>query len=158
MAHPPYPLGLPAALEKNPPLMHCDGCAIGHYKKSPHLRISKQPPPGHTIVTDIARPMTKMAAGHQYFMTDIELHTRMNIVYLLKTKSETKSILQSSATRMERHFGHPIARIRCNNANEYLSKLLLCFFQVRAASVESTTANTPEENGIAKISNRTLMQ
>lgn len=137
--------------------MHCQGCSRSHFRKTPHKHKIKRPPPGHTLVTDIAGPLPKSGARYQYFLNIIELHSRMKIVYLLKTKTEAGEVLTDTMNKVERHFGHPIARIRCDNANEYLTKTLVRIFGQRAVALDPTTPHTPEENAVSERLNRTIM-
>lgn len=157
MAQLPVDLGLPRALRHSRLQMQCQGCSIGHFQKSPHKRIATLPPPGHTLVTDIAGPFPKTAAAHQYFLTITELNTRMRFAYLIRTRGETPKYLTGAITKIERHFAHPIARLTCDNANEFLTKTMLDTFRQRAIALGPTIPHTPEENAIAKRLNRTLV-
>lgn len=79
--------------------------------------------PGQTISTDIGSPLPQTEKGYRYLMTVNELHTRMKIVYLLQHKSEAEKQWIEATEKIHRHFNRHIARISCDNTNEYMIKL-----------------------------------
>ena len=137
--------------------MTCSGCLSGHYQPAPHRGFTERPPPGHTVVTDIGGPLPKTFGGYEYFITFTELHTRMTVVQLLRRKSDTENALREHIARLGRHFGITPAKIRCDNANEYLTKQILRVFGTQATDIRPTVPHSPQENAIAERLNKTLM-
>lgn len=81
-------------------------------------------------------------------------HERSLLAYVTHRKTDpvTGGRSQSGAT-----LGHPIERIRCDNANEYLTKTLATVFGQRAVALDPTTPHTPQENAVSERLNRTLV-
>ena len=80
---------------------------------------TSRPPLGHTVATDIAGPYPPTPEGFKYFLTFIELHIRHAIVVLLRKRSEAEQHIRSVLTRLGRHLGRPIVRLRSDNANGF---------------------------------------
>ena len=150
--------GLPDELRRAPPPMTCAGCNIGHQYRSSHKSTSPRPTIGHTIATDLAGPLPKTKEGHQYILTVTELHSRMRFISLLRTRQETPSALLAMIAQIERHTGTPIARVRSDNANEYLTKKILDDTRARGTAIDPTVPHTPQQNSIAERLNRTLLE
>ena len=91
MARLKKPFGLPAFLKTGIPPMHCDGCRYAHYQTAPHSRVSTRPPPRHATVTDIAGPFPATFGGHAHLITFMEIHKRMTIFQLMRTRLETEN-------------------------------------------------------------------
>ena len=68
----------------------------------------------------------------------------MAIVDLLKTKSGTEGALIATVASFEPYLDRPIARVRSDNANEYLKKLLLRTMSQRGTVIDPTCAHTPQ--------------
>ena len=150
-------LGLPAALTRPPPPAHFQGCIEGHYQRAPHRWHTSRPPPGHTVVTDIAGPLPRTPDGHQYFLKITDLRSRLYLVYILKNRAVVEEYLTEAAATLEKHFGNIFSRFPCDNAQEFLSKVLLRLFGSKATTVDPTPSHTPQENSIADRANKTLM-
>lgn len=157
MAKSPHQLGIPWSLRTSQPPMHLQTCSRSHFQNAPHRNTATRPPPGHTVAMYIAGPLPKTAAGSQCFLTITELNTRLKLVYLLKNRAETGECLTKTINKIERNFGHPMARIRCDNANEFLSKTLIRQFGQLAIDIYPTTPHTPEENAISERPNPTIL-
>ena len=147
-------LGLPRSLPRHSQVT-CSGCLKAHLQPQPHNRPAEIPPPGHTLVTDICGALQKSPDGFKFFMTVTELHTRMSMVFLLKTRSAAGNTIISAAET--RHFGVAPARIRCDNAPEFLTKDVLRHFAAVATHVDPTVPHTPQDNSIAERLNQTLI-
>lgn len=153
---------LPAILCRSSSLvpMHCSSCSVAHFQRAPHHGHSPRPPPGHTLVTDMAGPLGdgKSTPGrYRHFLTVTELATRMRFIYLMRSRSEAGAKIREAIITIERHFGHRVSRVRCDNASEYLSKELLSWYAERGTHVDPTVPDSPQENSISERLNRTLM-
>ena len=153
----PLPLGLPREVQQDMRPIHCQGCSIAHFQMAPHTRRTPRTLPGNTIVTDISGPFPKTTGGYAYFITFTELYTRFTIVHLLKTQSEVGVLLCNVVRLIQRHFGRHPACITCDNANEYLTKVLLQVFAQETIQVKPTVPHSPLENAVADCINKTYM-
>ena len=91
-------------------------------------------------------------------MTITELHTRMRFVSLLRSKQDAPRVLLATMTQIERHTGRHIARVRSDNANEYLTKELLETARTRGTAFDPTVPHTPQQNSVSERLNRTLLE
>ena len=149
--------GLPPALQHQVSTRDCHGCAVGHIQRKSHQGTVVRPPPGHTIAVDIAGGLPSTFNNASMFLTIVEIHTRMLFVTLLSRKSESEDIIFNTIQRIERHFDRPIARVRCDNAKEFLTKSLIAKLAARATTLDPTVPHSPQENSIAERINRTLL-
>lgn len=99
-----------------------------------------------------------MREGFQYFLVLTELHTRYKIVFLLKRKSDAEQCIFEAVARVERHFSKPLARVRVDNADVFLTQILLRCLRNKGIVIEPTIPNTPQENSISERTNRTIME
>lgn len=149
--------GLPAQMRQTPPPMTCSGCNIGHHSRAPHKSTTSRPPFGHTVATDLLGPLPKTKEGHQHILTVTELHTRMRFICLLKDRKQTPRFLSDLLTHVASHTGQRIARVRCDNANEYLTRQVLALSRRDGFAVDPTVPHTPQQNAVAERFNRTLI-
>lgn len=150
-------LGLPTILKGKFPPMHCSGCSHGKLQRAPHKGVTKRTPPGHTLVTDMAQIEEASDDGFLHFMTITEMYTRFKWVFLLKRKSEAERYLIETVTKIQRHFNQQVAEIRCDNANEYLTRKQLRIFSLQGTTIVPTIAHTPQQNSVSERTNRTIM-
>lgn len=121
-----YPAcGLPVSLQQPPPPMCCRGCNAGHHSPAPHKSTAPVPPIGHTIATDLLGPLPNNAEGFEHIITVTELHTCMRFITLLKRKSNAPDALLGIISKIQRHTNSRVARVRCDNANEFLTQSVL---------------------------------
>lgn len=145
--------GLLTDLYKNKVPIHCHGCIEGHMQRT--LPVSL---PGHTITTDIGGPLPATPEGSRYFITFTDLHTCHVVVVLFKRKSEAEGHILSVLHRLSHHFGRNVARVRSDNANEFLEKALTRTLPASCILLDSTIPHTPQENSISERLNFTLSQ
>lgn len=150
------PLGLPAHLKDSFPPMNCSGCSQCKMQQAPHTGSTTRPPPGHTLVTDLAE-VERSEHGYLHFMTVTELHTRFKWVYLLKRKREAQRYLIEAVTKIQRHFNHTVTKIRCDNANEYLTQMEIRVMAQQGTAIIPIIPHTSQQNSVAERANRTIM-
>lgn len=135
--------GLPRALLEKLPPMHCQGCSVGDQTLAAHRGTLSRAPPGNTLSSDIAGQLPKTPNGHQYFLMVTEHNTRFRLVYLLRTKGEAEPHIMSTVDKIARRSGTLTARLRTDNSNEFLTKLLTKVSAVRGIHLNPTTVHTP---------------
>ncbi|GJS18585.1 putative ribonuclease H-like domain-containing protein [Tanacetum coccineum] len=74
------------------------------------------------------------------------------------TKYETSGILKSFITRIENLVDHKVKVIRCDNGTEFKNKEMNHFCEMKGILIQYSVAKTPQQNGIAKRRNRTLIK
>ena len=153
----PKSKGLPQPLVFAKTPIKCSGCCEGGLVRKPFKNTIRRTAPGHTVVPDIEGPLPRSDKGHHYFITFTESHTRFTLVYLLQTKAEAERYMLEAIAKIERHFGTSVARVRCDNANAYLTKMIRKAFGRRATYLDPTVPHTPQENSVSEHLNGTIM-
>nr|GFA86219.1 hypothetical protein [Tanacetum cinerariifolium] len=79
-------------------------------------------------------------------------------VYFLKSMDETTPILKDFIRQAENQFYHKVKTIRSDNETEFKNSELIEFCGLKEIKKEYSNARTPQENGVAKRKNRTLIE
>ncbi|GJV82961.1 ribonuclease H-like domain-containing protein [Tanacetum coccineum] len=79
-------------------------------------------------------------------------------VFFLATKDETSGILKSFITGIENLVDHKVKVIRCDNGTEFKNKEMNQFCEMKGILRQYSVARTPQQNGVAKRRNRTLIE
>lgn len=101
--------------------------------------------------------MPKTDEGHQHLLIVTELYTRMRFLVPLRRKSQASKALLGFFSHIRAHTGKPVARVGCDNANEFLTKHVFSEGRRQGFRVDLTVPHTPQTNSIAERFNRTLM-
>nr|GEW43369.1 putative ribonuclease H-like domain-containing protein [Tanacetum cinerariifolium] len=91
----------------------------------------------------------------QHNMYSIDLN---NITFFLRTKDETSGILRNSITEIENLKDLKVKIIRCDNGGESKNKEINELCTRKGIKREFSNARTPQQNGVAKRRNRTLIE
>ncbi|GJU63661.1 ribonuclease H-like domain-containing protein [Tanacetum coccineum] len=71
---------------------------------------------------------------------------------------ETSGILKSFITEIENLVDKKVKIIRCDNGTEFKNRVMSEFCEEKGIKKEFSTAKTPQQNGVAKRRNRTLIK
>ncbi|GJZ29120.1 putative ribonuclease H-like domain-containing protein [Tanacetum coccineum] len=74
------------------------------------------------------------------------------------TKDETSGILKSFITGIENLVDHKVKVIRCYNRTEFKNREMNQFCEMKGILRQFSVARTPQQNGVAKRRNRTLIE
>ncbi|GJU95080.1 retrovirus-related pol polyprotein from transposon TNT 1-94 [Tanacetum coccineum] len=85
-------------------------------------------------------------------------YSRFTWVFFLATKDETSGILKSFITRIENLVDHKVKVIRCDNGTEFKNREMNQFCEMKGILRQYSVARTPQQNGVAKRRNRTLIE
>ncbi|GJV11241.1 putative ribonuclease H-like domain-containing protein [Tanacetum coccineum] len=75
-----------------------------------------------------------------------------------KARDKTSSILKSFITGIENLVDHKVKVIRCDNGTEFKNKEMNQFCKMKGILRQFSVARTPQQNGVAKRRNRTLIE
>ena len=143
------------------PIAQCDNCPYGKQTRAPFLKTESLPPDiGDIIVSDLCGPFELSVGGYKYFITWIDLSTRMSNVEFLKNK-ECKTVTESFKRYMAwllRQKKMDVKKVRTDNGGEYTGKEFEDVCSKLGIIHETTSPYTPEHNGIAERYNRTLQE
>nr|GEW62145.1 putative ribonuclease H-like domain-containing protein [Tanacetum cinerariifolium] len=81
-----------------------------------------------------------------------------NWVYFLKPKDETTPILKEFIRQAENQFNHKVKTLRNDNGTELKNHDLIEFRGLKGIKREYSNARNPQQNGVAKRKNRTLIE
>ncbi|GJW58781.1 putative ribonuclease H-like domain-containing protein [Tanacetum coccineum] len=74
------------------------------------------------------------------------------------TKDETSGILKSFITGIENLVYHKVKVIRCDNGAEFKNREMNQFYEMKGILRHFSVAKTPQQNGVTKRRNRTLIE
>nr|GEZ33555.1 hypothetical protein [Tanacetum cinerariifolium] len=83
---------------------------------------------------------------------------RFTWTFFLKTKDETSGILRNFISEIENLKDLKVKIIRCDNRGEFRNKEMNDFCSKKGIKREFSNARTPQQNGVAKRRNRTLIE
>nr|GEU67187.1 putative ribonuclease H-like domain-containing protein [Tanacetum cinerariifolium] len=84
--------------------------------------------------------------------------SRFSWVFFLDTKDETLEILKNFIASIENQMDHKVKTIRCDNGTEFKNRIMNEFCEMKGIGREFSVARTPQQNGVAKRKNMTLIE
>ena len=148
-------------LPKCAKLSFCEGCIAGKMKRQPFKSVGeiRSKRKLQLVHSDVCGPMpTESIGGNAYFVTFTDDFSRCCAVYFLKNKSEVSSKFKEFELRVHNDCGLQIGTLRSDNGGEYLSNEFKAYLKSKGIHHELTVPHCPEQNGVAKRMNRTLME
>nr|GEY38089.1 putative ribonuclease H-like domain-containing protein [Tanacetum cinerariifolium] len=115
--------------------------------------------PLHTLYMDLFGPTSVSSLNHTWYCLVVtDDFSRFTWNFFLKTKDETSGILRNFITEIENMKGLKVKIIRCDNRGEFRNKEMNDFCSRKGIKREFSNARTPQQNGVAKRRNRTLIE
>ena len=149
---------IPLPAIPNSPKLTCTACEEGKQSKGPHPPSTHSASIGQQISSDICGPFdTQSIEGHNYFATFIDVKSRFGMIAFLKKRSDIHTHILHIFELIKAKHGRFPQYIRSDNAGEYKSLYLLQQYKERGIIHITTVPYTPEENSIAELFNRTLL-
>jgi len=138
----------------------CEGCAVAKSHRLPFGKaMSRALAPLDRVHTDVCGPMpTTSYGGSRYIVTFIDDATRFAKAYYLKNKSETFGKFLEYKALQEKQTGRSLKTLRSDGGGEYINAEMHEYCQAQGIRHETTTADTPQQNGVAERFNRTLLE
>ncbi|CAI7878819.1 unnamed protein product [Closterium sp. NIES-54] len=111
------------------------------------------------VVMDVVGPLKLGAAGAEYFLTIVDVYTRMTWVYVLSKKSDVAEMVKTDWLPMvERQQDRLVKAIRTDRGGEFLSKEFSLWLKKNGIRHSLTMPYSPAMNGITKRANRTITE
>jgi hypothetical protein len=137
----------------------CEGCIYGKHHRHPFPHSdSRATAPLELVHTDVCGPITPASLGvSKYFVTFIDDYSRRIVVYAISTKDQVADKFKHFKALAERQVGTTIKCVRSDNGSEYLGAFARELQQY--GIIHQTSAPyTPQQNGVAERTNRTLLE
>ncbi|CAI7737831.1 unnamed protein product [Closterium sp. NIES-54] len=111
------------------------------------------------VVMDVVGPLKFGAAGAEYFLTIVDVYTRMTWVYVLSKKSDVAETVKTDWLPMvERQQDRLVKAIRTDRGGEFLRKEFSLWLKKNGIRHSLTMPYSPAMNGIAERANRTITE
>nr|GEY29949.1 retrovirus-related Pol polyprotein from transposon TNT 1-94 [Tanacetum cinerariifolium] len=108
---------------------------------------------------DLCGPMRVASInGKKYILVIVDDYSRYTWTLFLCSKDETPKVLKDFLTMIQRNLQAPVITIRTDKGTEILNKTLNAFFKEERIKHQTSTARTPEQNGVVERRNHTLVE
>ncbi|EOY19734.1 Copia-like retrotransposable element, putative [Theobroma cacao] len=139
----------------------CDTCQYGKQSKKPFPKQAKWRATQklQLVHTDIGGPMmTASLSGNKFYLLFIDEFSRYCWVYFLKHKAEAFNNFLKFKAFVENQTSLTIKMLRSNNGKEYTSLEFQRYLTQFRIQQQLTVPYNPQQNGVSKRKNRTLME
>ncbi|GJQ93701.1 ribonuclease H-like domain-containing protein [Tanacetum coccineum] len=108
---------------------------------------------------DLFRPTSVKSLNHKtYCLVITDDFSKFSWVFFLRTKDETSGILKDFIRQIQNLLNQKVKTIRCDNGTEFKNTDFIEFCGSKGIKREYSNARTPQQNGVAKRKNRTLIE
>ncbi|MBW0567329.1 hypothetical protein O181_107044 [Austropuccinia psidii MF-1] len=119
------------------------------------IRLDK---PLEEISVDLMGPITpESLGGAKYILVVVDSNSCFSWVIMLKNKGDAKHELEKIISQAETALETQVKNIICDGGKEFVNSFIKDFCDSRGIQITVTTPYTPQHNGIAERTNRTLM-
>ena len=138
----------------------CEPCIMAKQTRTPFpTSASVTTRPLELLHMDLCGPMPVTSlGGHLYIATFLDDYSKLSVVRVISSKSDTVDIVPKVIAAMENSSGYKVGTVRTDNGGEYINSFLSDYFSKRGVVHQTTIPYTPEQNGVAERLNRTLME
>ena len=136
----------------------CEPCISSQIARLPFPKRQRSNELLAIVHSDVCVPLNiKTYRGMEYFVTFIDDFSQYGHIYLMHQKSEVFEKFQEYKKKVENQLGRNIKILQSNRGGEYMSDPLSYFLKENGIIHQLTMSYTPQQNGIAKIRNKTLL-
>ncbi|GJX16519.1 retrovirus-related pol polyprotein from transposon TNT 1-94 [Tanacetum coccineum] len=108
---------------------------------------------------DLCGPMrVESINGKKYVLVIVDDYSRYTWTHFLRSKDETPGVLIDFLTLVQRGLHAQVTTVRTDKGTEFQKKTLHAYFAKEGIRHETSTARTPEQNGVVERRNRTLVE
>ncbi|GJY68619.1 ribonuclease H-like domain-containing protein [Tanacetum coccineum] len=109
-------------------------------------------------LADKSQVLLKVPRKNNMYSVDIKNIVPKKSLTCLVAKDETSGILKRFITKIENLVDKKVKIIRCDNRTEFKNRVMSEFCEQKGIKREFSVARTPQQNGVAKRRNRTLIE
>nr|GFB11764.1 retrovirus-related Pol polyprotein from transposon TNT 1-94 [Tanacetum cinerariifolium] len=139
----------------------CSSCELSKVKKSSFKSKAVPCSKGrlHLLHMDLCGPMRVASInGKKYILVIIDDYSRYTWTLFLRSKDETPEVLKEFLTMIQRNLQALVITVRTDRGTDFLNKTLNTFFKEEGIEHQTSTAQTPEQNGVVERRSRTLVK
>ncbi|CAI7859189.1 unnamed protein product [Closterium sp. NIES-53] len=137
----------------------CDWLTLHRRMGHVALPILQHLAPLDEVVMDVVGPLKLGAAGAEYFLTVVDVYTRMTWVYVLSKKSDMAETVKTDWLPMvERQQDRLVRAIRTDRGGEFLSKEFSLWLKKNGIRHSLTMPYSHAMNSIAERANRPITE
>nr|GEZ36110.1 hypothetical protein [Tanacetum cinerariifolium]GEZ36706.1 hypothetical protein [Tanacetum cinerariifolium] len=139
----------------------CPSCQLRKSKKASHPLKTENTNVEvlGTLHMDLCRPMrTESINKKKYVLGIVDDYTRFGWVRLLRTKDETPEVFLKFLKNTQRALNATVRTVRTDNGTEFVNKTLTDLFESVGITHQTSVPRSPQQNGVAKRWNQTLME
>nr|GEW77647.1 hypothetical protein [Tanacetum cinerariifolium] len=108
---------------------------------------------------DLCGPMRVASInGKKYVLVIVDDYSRYTWTHFLRSKDETPEILIDFLRLVQRGLHAQVRIVRTGKGTEFLNKTLHAYFDSEGILHQTSVARTPEQNGVVKRRNRTIVE
>nr|GEU36857.1 copia protein [Tanacetum cinerariifolium] len=96
--------------------------------------------------------------GKKYILVIVDDYSRYTWTLFLRSKDETPEVLKDFLMIIQRNLQALVITVHTDRGTEFLNKTLNAFFKEEGIEHQTSTARTPEQNGVVERQNRTLVE
>nr|GEV38198.1 hypothetical protein [Tanacetum cinerariifolium] len=139
----------------------CPSCEQGKIKRASH---PPKPVPNlkqrlHLLYMDLCGPVRVASInGKRYVLVIVDDYSRYTWVHFLKTKDETPEVIKNFLKKIFVRLQVPVIIVRTDNGTEFKNHVLKEYFDSVGITHKTSAAKTPQQNGVVKRRNRTLVE
>ncbi|GJU54297.1 retrovirus-related pol polyprotein from transposon TNT 1-94 [Tanacetum coccineum] len=139
----------------------CSSCELGKAKRKSFK--TKTTPSSkrrlQILHMDLCGPMrVESFNGKKYVLVIVDDYSRYTWTHFLRSKDETPEVLIDFLKLVQRGLHAQVRTVRTDKGTEFLNKTLHAYFAQEGIEHQTSTARTPEQNGIVERRNRTLVE
>jgi hypothetical protein len=139
----------------------CEHYVYGKQKRDRFLRVRKENKSErlelmHRYVWGPAQ-VSSLGVSH-YYVTFIDYATRKTWVYCIRQKSDIFYTFKKWKALVENETGKKLKCLRSDNGGEYCRKEFDDYCSYHGIHIDKIVPRTPQENGVSKRMNRTIME
>ncbi|GKA27780.1 retrovirus-related pol polyprotein from transposon TNT 1-94 [Tanacetum coccineum] len=139
----------------------CSACSMGKSKKKSHKSKSEDTNQEklYLLHMDLCGPMRVASVnGKKYIFVIIDDYSRFTWVKFLRSKDEAPDFIIKFLKIIQVRIKMTVRRIKTDNGTEFVNQTLREYYEKIGISHETSVARSPQQNGVIKRRNRTLIE
>ena len=139
----------------------CEACMKGkqHMQPFPQESSTRAEAPLQLVHAYLSIKMnTQALGGSSYYFALIDDYSRKTWVYFLREKSQAFGKFKEWLAMVEAETGRKLKKLRTDRGGEFLFGEFTTFCKERGIKRQLTNPHTPQQNGVAKQKNHTIME